>query len=72
LPVKKPTQAPGRVVKDVEAHFRTVATQGDEFDHYRPAEFLTQKGIVYELADQGAALDRFEKLFKELNSLLPK
>ncbi|EDL61216.1 ATP-dependent nuclease [Gimesia maris] len=70
IPAKKPADAPDRVVKEVEEHFKTKATSGDEFDHYRPAEFLTQKGLSYNLKKPEVALDRFEELFKVLNALL--
>jgi predicted ATPase len=70
LPTTKPTGAPERVVKEVEEHFRTVATTGSEFDHYRPAEFLNQKGLDYALRGIDRALDRFEELFSDVNGLL--
>ena len=41
LPKKKAADAPDRVVKEVEAHFRVKATSADEFDHYRPSAYLT-------------------------------
>ncbi|MCF7962595.1 MAG: AAA family ATPase [Pirellula sp.] len=72
LPAKKPANAPVRVVKEVEEHFRTIAITGDEFDHFRPSEFLTQKGTAYTPEGLDSALERFEKLFQDLNSLLPK
>jgi hypothetical protein len=72
LPATKPADAPERVVKEVEDHFRTKATSCQEFDHYRPAEFLTRQGLSYELDGLDVALDRFEKLFKVLNSFLPQ
>jgi hypothetical protein len=70
IPVAKPAGAPARVVNEVEEHFRTVATTGDEFDHYRPAEFLTQQGVSYSLPGLDKALERFGKLFTDLNALL--
>lgn len=70
LPAKKPADAPVRVVKEVEDHFRTTATTGAEFDHYAPAEFLTHKGLNYKPAGLDIALDRFEALFKQLNEFL--
>ena len=44
----------------------------DEFDHYRPAEYLTEQGQDVELEGLADALDRFEKLFAELNAALPE
>jgi hypothetical protein len=70
LPHTKPQDAPERVVKEVEQHFRTKATSASEFDHYKPAEFLTQQGLDYELKGIEIALDRFEALFKDLNAFL--
>jgi len=61
-----------RVVKRVEDHFRTLPEGVDEFDHFRPAEHLMSLG------QSGAALPgfadacrRFERLFSDLNPLLP-
>jgi len=70
LPAAKPAGAPARVVNEVEEHFRTVATAGSDFDHYRPAEFLTQQGVGYTLPGLDKALERFDKLFTDLNALL--
>jgi len=70
LPTQKPTNAPTRVVKEVEDHFRTVATAVPEFDHFRPSEFLTQSGLDCALPGLESALDRFEGLFSDLNALL--
>jgi predicted ATP-dependent endonuclease of OLD family len=72
LPATRPADAPGRVVKEVEDHFRTKARSCQEFDHYRPAEFLTRQGLGYEPDGLDVALDRFEKLFNALNSFLPQ
>lgn len=66
----KPNGASMRVVKEVEEHFRTNATQGPEFNHYRPSEYLMQNGITFEFAGLNEALDRFERLFTDLNKLL--
>jgi predicted ATP-dependent endonuclease of OLD family len=70
LPVKRPTGAQERVVKEVEDHFRTLPANVDEFDHYRPAEFLMQQGTDFTLPGIEGALDHFEKLFKDLNAML--
>jgi hypothetical protein len=63
LPTKKPKDAPDRAVKEAELHV-------DNFDHFRPAEYLTQQGLSLELTDLDKALDRFERLFVDLNALL--
>lgn len=65
LPTAKPSDAPIRCVQEAE-----LAVDG--FDHFRPAEFLTQQGLNVQLPGLEAALDRFEKLFRDVNALLPK
>lgn len=72
LPAKRPESAPIRVLKEVEEHFRTLPTTVSEFDHYSPARFLMGTPVVLaELPGLDAALDRFERLFKSINGLLP-
>lgn len=61
---------PNRVVKAVENHFAVLGPQVREFDHFAPAEYLTQQGLSLVLAGLNLALDRFEQLFKDLNALL--
>jgi predicted ATP-dependent endonuclease of OLD family len=68
LPVNKPPNAPIRVVREVEDHFRGERL---DFDHYRPAEFMIQQGPQFTLPGLDAALNRFESMFKDLNALLP-
>lgn len=70
LPKTRPTNAPTRVVKEVEEHFALVATSGEEFDHFRPAEHLTKQGLDYQLPGLENALGNLETLFKDLNALL--
>jgi predicted ATP-dependent endonuclease of OLD family len=61
-----------RVVKDVEDAFRTLPVDSPEFDHYRPSSFLVENpGVLKSLPNYQEALDRFEKLFSDLNALLP-
>ena len=73
LPVTKPDGAPALVVQEAEAHFRLLPVGAPEFDHYRPAEYLMVNGarVKRALLELDAALDRFEKLFADLNKLLP-
>lgn len=73
LPSKKPAKAPVRVMEEVEAHFRTLPPSVPEFDHYTPSVFLLENGaeLAKTLPDLDGALDKFEKLFAELNPLLP-
>jgi len=69
IPYKKPINTPIRVILEVENHFKTLPIV---FDHYSPSVFLTEKTtelreILPKLDD---TLNRFEKLFKDLNELL--
>jgi hypothetical protein len=63
-----------RVVKHVEDHFRTLPPTVPAFDRYTPAAYLTQhwKAVVGRVAVRSleAALERFEKLVMDANSLL--
>jgi len=71
IPSKCPPNAPIRVLKEVEGHFRTLPNTMPEFDHYTPARFLMgTPAIVGELAGLDATLDRFERLFETVNGLL--
>lgn len=61
-----------RVVKDVDDHFKVKPDLGEEFNHFTPAQWLLLNptwitGNKDNLAD---ALNRFEALFKKVNSLL--
>lgn len=70
---KPKAAATGRVVKDVEDHFRTLPASVSEFDHFAPASYLVEhtSALKTSLPNLDEALDRFEALFKDLNSLLP-
>jgi len=72
LPVRKPPDAPLRVVKEVEDHFRTLPPDVPEFDHTSPALFLMENTAKLRtvLPYLDRALDKFERLFKDLNVLL--
>lgn len=65
-----PANSPQRVVKEVENHFDSLPATFDRFDHYRPAEYLTKQTIAFNPPGLDVALDRFEKLFSDLNKLL--
>lgn len=69
IPYKTPTDAPDRVVEEVENHFRSLPIG---FDHYKPALFLTENpNILDEVSTPlNATLKRFETLFEDLNKLL--
>ena len=45
-------------------------TLPQQFDRYRPAEFLIQQGLEFTLPDMDKALSRFESLFRDLNAML--
>jgi len=71
IPTSKPSSAPIRVVKEVEAHAASLPMQYSEFGHFLPADWL------YQHEDEGAKLPGFssalanmEKLITQLNSLL--
>jgi energy-coupling factor transporter ATP-binding protein EcfA2 len=68
LPMNKPSDAPIRLIQEVEEHFKSEKL---DFDHYRPAEFMIQQGHQFTLPGLDAALDRFESIFRDLNALLP-
>lgn len=72
LPVERPGYVPERVVQEVAEKFRTLPAQVPDFDHYAPAEYLMSKGhgLIDSFPESGEALERFENLFKDLNSLL--
>ena len=62
----------GRVLKVVKDHFGTLAPESPEFDHFKPAVYLLEnRGELFRnLPGMEGALDRFEKLFMDLNALL--
>lgn len=60
----------GRIVKHVEQAFHAPKPGEDDFNHTTPADWLVRQGIEYNLRGESAALDRFERLFKDLNRLL--
>jgi hypothetical protein len=69
--LKLPEIAQQRVVKDVEESFRVLPPAAPEFDHFAPASFLIENpGALEALPGAADALDRFEKLFADLNALL--
>jgi predicted ATP-dependent endonuclease of OLD family len=60
-----------RVVRQIEAYFRKHKITGGKFNHYKPARtFLREQASLPDLND--ATLDRIEKLFERLNSLIRK
>ena len=72
LPSLQPVDAPARILEEVKQHFRTVATEGAEFDHLSPAVYLMEHDSDFSDAESvDTALSRFKKLFKDVNRLLP-
>lgn len=73
LPEAKLPEASIRVLKEVEDHFKTLPPEIQEFNHYKPASYLIEHfaKLQKKLPAIGDTLDRFEKLFKDLNKLLP-
>ena len=63
----QPIGKSGRVAQEVKDYLKTLP---QEFDRYRPAEFLILQGVDYTLPDLDQALSRFESLFEDLNGML--
>jgi predicted ATP-dependent endonuclease of OLD family len=69
-------QAPtdgGRVVKHAEAHFRGLPSTVPAFSHFTPSTYLIENRshlLKGKKKSVTTALDRFEKLFQDLNALL--
>jgi energy-coupling factor transporter ATP-binding protein EcfA2 len=67
----RPKDAPERVVKEVEKHFKLLPAAVPEFDHFTPSLHLVEhRGDFASAPGIDAALDRFERLFLTLNSFL--
>ena len=66
----KPGKEPVPLVKEMEHFFATLPQPIAKFDQYRPAEFLIQQSLQFDLPDLGRALDGFESLFRDLNAML--
>ncbi|WP_328418595.1 AAA family ATPase [Micromonospora sp. NBC_00389] len=60
-----------RVVRQIEAYFRKHKIAGGKFNHYKPARtYLREQASLPDL--DATILDRIEKLFQRLNSLIRK
>jgi hypothetical protein len=61
---------PKGIVAQVEDHLAIHRPRGVSFDRYRPAEFLVEhaRKCARKLPDLAAALDRFERLFADINA----
>ena len=62
-----------RVIRAVEDRFRTMPPGTPEFNHYAaPEHVIKHRDVVFKkFPDLGAALGRFEAIFKALNGMLP-
>ena len=68
--LSKATVLPASVLEEVGNYFKTTPTE-EAFDHYTPALFLIENAKkLLEFPEIDKALDRFEKLFKDLNQVL--
>lgn len=67
-----PAAGPVRVLEHVQTHFKTLPPGVPEFDHFHPSDHLMQNRtqLFAALPDAAAALDRFEKLIKDINALV--
>jgi predicted ATPase len=63
---------PGRVLKAVEQHFALLTPEAPLFDHFKPASYLLENraDVLPNLPELESSLDKFEKLFNDLNGLL--
>jgi hypothetical protein len=71
LPEKKPDRSPVRLVQEFEAEFSRLSEYG-RFDPFEPARYLTtaSQRAVARYPGLSDALERFERLFKDLNAIL--
>jgi len=70
LVITDQAEQPNRVVKQVEEHFAAFGPDVKTFVRYRPAEFLAENArkCVKKLPNLSEALDRFERLFADINA----
>ena len=61
---------PKRLVRRVEEHFTAAGPDLGSFDRYKPVEFLVEHTgkCLKKLPDLSKALDRFERLFADINT----
>ena len=69
-PMTLPACGHSRILLHVEEHFRLLSPPAPEFDHFSPAECLVGSEPRLVLPEIGPALDRFEKLFKDINGFV--
>ena len=68
--LSKPGREPISLVKEMEQFFTTFDQTTAGFNQYRPAEFLIQQSMQFDLPNMRQALDGFESLFRDLNTML--
>ncbi|MEI6668731.1 MAG: AAA family ATPase [Acidobacteriota bacterium] len=71
LPNAAPADAPVRVVAEVEQLFASMPPWAPKFDSFGPASYLFEHAAELReaLPDLDGALDRFEKLFRDLSGI---
>ncbi len=70
LPKTRPVGASERVTQEVADHFRTLPETVSEYDHFAPSRYLIEHSTSFDNRLIEPALDRFERLFVDLNALL--
>lgn len=73
MAINDPEVSSERVVKRIKEKFSTMPPSIPEFDHYAAAEYLTRNSdtALASMPDLDEALERFEKVFTQLNKMLP-
>ena len=61
-----------RILKRIEDHLEKSAALTSFFSHYRPARYFHENLATLTPTISSATKDRFERVFKELNILLPR
>lgn len=69
MPAKKPEEADDRVVEEAKAF--AADWSGKKYDHYTPSKHLITHPDAVSGKSLEEALDNFERLFADLNKLLP-
>ena len=72
LPGDALADAPDRLLAEVERFFASMPPWAPKFDSFAPASYLFENTATLRVAlpDLDAALDRFEKLFRDLNLIV--
>jgi len=72
LPGDAPADSPHRLVAEAERFFASLPPSASKFDSFGPASYLFENTATLRVAlpDLDAALDRFERLFRDLNLIV--